>query len=172
MTTDKASPQGVTLREALENLVKAYDDFVSRNQIGGKEVPEMTAARKVIAASKLDPSADDIHLCSPFCKRPQCVADREAEPQAQAGEPEVVAWAVYQLSGDHTGTVLHEIFFTEEDANRAASFLGEFWHGTETLITLQSHREAIAKKDAALRRIKYEAVSLAEAQVIALEALK
>lgn len=82
------------------------------------------------------------------------------EPQVQSVDPEVVAYA------NPRGGYL------------SATYIRDFSVGLEKetytipLITLQSHREAIAKKDAALRRIKYEAISLADAQVIALEALK
>lgn len=62
---------------------------------------------------------------------------RKPEQQAQAGEPEVVAWRYYLEKGQ--GPLHH----AQEENAKMFSFDGT----AEPLITLQSHREAMAAKE-------------------------
>lgn len=51
----------------------------------------------------------DIHLCSPFCTQPICVAEAvQAEP---------VAWGVFEGN-------LHDMFFSQEEAQEMADLKG------------------------------------------------
>jgi hypothetical protein len=51
----------------------------------------------------------DIHLCSPFCTQPMCVAEAvQAEP---------VAWGVFEGN-------LHDMFFSQEEAQEMADLKG------------------------------------------------
>lgn len=105
----------------------------------------------------------DIHSCSPFCDRPECVADRteqqvcagclqpaycrasgcvQPEQQAQAGELNTV-WAL-KFPGD-ARVNLSTIFDTEADAIEYRKTCVTSGIQIVPLITLQSHREAIAK---------------------------
>lgn len=63
------------------------------------------------------PSPDDIHSCGEFCDLPECVAAREAQAQGETEEPEIVRC---------------------NPADYCACQHSQ-------LITLQSHREAMAK---------------------------
>lgn len=90
-----------------------------------------------LAARKPEPHPDEF-VC-PLCFDDP--ANIKPEPQAQAGEPEVVAYR----------TRLHRMRGAEYwGFNERNPFPG-LPNSGEPLITLQSHREAMAKKDAALR---------------------
>lgn len=102
-----------------------------------KDQLEASAQREQPADSNQEPSVEEkLHDWHTALER----ADKP-EPQAQAGGPEVVAWALGNPRYVHQSNILPAHEFTPDAEHE------DEW---TALITLQSHRKAIAKKDAAL----------------------
>lgn len=85
----------------------------------------------------------------------EALAASKPGQQAQAGEPEVVAW---MRTGSSDGSPV----VTEALLKRAPEYRSEY---EEALITLQSHRDAITKKDAALQAC-VEALQMAKTIIV------
>lgn len=104
-------------------------------------------------------SADDIHSCSEFCDRPECVAAREAQAQGEPTLPPlpegkaVVRGPVSAFKEPEYGTLVD--FDCEGPLSHCPADEEELFTADQVLAygaeCVQSHREAIAKRDAALK---------------------
>lgn len=184
-----AAPEGAKPEREIEQLIRERDqrdEIIDRlcDAVLGSERPEWSSAygfddavadveeriaqlhqpsvdkawKRFETANAAQPQAqttlspDDIHSCGEFCDLPECVAAREAQAQR---EPEVVAW-MREWEGDVSDEGAMLLTDCKEDTQD-----GKEWH---PLITLQSHREAIAKRDAALQAERGRLDFLAQTQ--------
>lgn len=114
----------------------------SKNQ--GEIVITKTEDGQIVAVTRQDEEGRILEVIAEAATQREQPAASNPEPQAQAGWPEVVAWALGNPRYVHQSNILPAHEFTPDAEHE------DEW---TALITLQSHRKAVAKKDAALKAL-------------------